>query len=76
MSGLNGMSGRRAVAGCCVAGYSVTGCGVAVSQVAMSRMTMSAVQMASVAMPVRAACVAVTPETTQRHGRQARGAQQ
>lgn len=76
MSGLNAMSGRRAVAGCCVAGYSVTRCGVAVAQVAMSRVTMSAVQMTGVPMSMRAARVAVTPETTQRHGCQARGAQQ
>ena len=84
MSRLNGMSGRRAVAGCDVASYvmacscvamcGVAMCRVAVPQEAVPRVTMSRVQMASVA--VRAARMAVTPESTQRHGGEARGAQQ
>ena len=52
---------------------------VAASYVALSRVTvaeMSGVAMTTVKVSMRAARVAVTPETTQRHGGEARGAQQ
>jgi hypothetical protein len=59
----------------CVAVADVAGvAGVAESCMAMPRVTISYVQMASIAVTMRAARMAVTPETTQRHGGEARGA--
>jgi hypothetical protein len=75
------MAMRRAVAGNCVAMSDMKFGAVAVSYVAMScvavsYMTMACVAMTSIAVAVRAARMAVTPEATQRHGGEARGAQQ
>jgi hypothetical protein len=56
----------------CVAVAGVAG--VAESCMAMPRVTISYVQMATIAVTVRGARMAVTPEATQRHGGEARGA--